>query len=250
MRSILLLTLAVASACPERDQHAAGDARCDAAGNTESCAWDGGDCCAMTCRGALCGERGYDCRDPAHADTAAEARAEADCDGGRSRGGNAMVGAAVVGAGFVLFVAALATWRRIQCSRRSGAASEPKPVAFEARFDELELTTVVSAAGGGVVGLPQELEEGSARDGARGAMAWTEDDARSRSARRGARAGPRSPPAPLPVARPSTPVVEATRGAPARELPLPVAAVARALSDRESIPLGAAVEATSPAESP
>ena len=52
----------------------AGDARCDPAANTEACAWDGGDCCATTCVGTLCGSRhGYDCRDPAHAATDEEA---------------------------------------------------------------------------------------------------------------------------------------------------------------------------------
>ena len=57
----------------------AGDARCDPGANTEACAWDGGDCCATTCVGTLCGSRhGYDCRDPAHAATDEEAQAEQD----------------------------------------------------------------------------------------------------------------------------------------------------------------------------
>lgn len=39
--------------------------------NTETCAWDGGDCCASTCNNtevSPCGANGYDCKDPSSPD--------------------------------------------------------------------------------------------------------------------------------------------------------------------------------------
>ena len=41
---------------------------CDAAYNTEECNWDGGDCCASTCVGSLCGSHGFACKAPGNED--------------------------------------------------------------------------------------------------------------------------------------------------------------------------------------
>ena len=207
---LLLLSLVAATACLELEQQTAGDARCDAAANTEECEWDGGDCCAMTCRGALCGKHGYECRDPAHADTAEEAQAEEDCDGGRHGGGGSVaLGWLIVGGGFG-GVAALTIWTHIQWQHRFGSTTAPKETAVDARVDAVELTTVVSADDG--AGLAELEAGGGDACGAHGIMAWTEYDALSRLARPRARTGPRSRSVPLPVARPSTPV-EATSAA-------------------------------------
>ncbi|MBT6433587.1 MAG: hypothetical protein HOK28_10870 [Deltaproteobacteria bacterium] len=44
-----------------------GDGWCDPSNNTETCGWDGGDCCASTCPESaqfICGNFSYECQDP------------------------------------------------------------------------------------------------------------------------------------------------------------------------------------------
>ena len=47
--------------CPIED---IGNGVCDDMYNNEFCLFDGGDCCAPSCRGGSCGVYGYDCKDP------------------------------------------------------------------------------------------------------------------------------------------------------------------------------------------
>ena len=70
----------------------AGDATCDPELNDETCAYDGGDCCASTCQGVNCGP--FDCRDPAevrHHDAHA-----AEDDRWRQRGRRGVSGGLVI----------------------------------------------------------------------------------------------------------------------------------------------------------
>lgn len=56
------------ASCPECVDKWIGDGRCDRFQNTETCYYDGGDCCPCTCEGDgyyECGFQGYDCKDPA-----------------------------------------------------------------------------------------------------------------------------------------------------------------------------------------
>ena len=122
----------------------AGDARCDPGANTEACAWDGGDCCATTCVGTLCGSRhGYDCRDPAHAATDEEAQAEQDraydtgCGG--SGGGSLLMLILAVGVLGPPAVWVVAKWARAARTAPEDGAGGAKGPAVEARAELVDL---------------------------------------------------------------------------------------------------------------
>ncbi|GMH95343.1 hypothetical protein TrVE_jg9091 [Triparma verrucosa] len=69
------------------------DGYCDHDGpyNTKVCNYDGGDCCASSCSGAMCGTLGYDCKDENHVNEENDANsggesAFLDCDGANAQG--------------------------------------------------------------------------------------------------------------------------------------------------------------------
>lgn len=73
------------------------DGYCDHGGpyNTKACNYDGGDCCASSCAGDLCGVVGFDCKDEDYVELeeeAVEQNTVLDCDGADALGFTVWIG--------------------------------------------------------------------------------------------------------------------------------------------------------------
>ena len=121
----------------------AGDGTCDRSMNTEACAFDGGDCCASTCQGVVCGSRGFDCADPE-----APARRDEEAMGPASAGGSMKLSVVILGLMSVAIVGAVpATLAALSCyKRRLARVRQAQRFQEELRQQKINAAALETAA--------------------------------------------------------------------------------------------------------